>query len=70
MSQIGSRFRKKCLRGKLQVAMGDSVFQSHWRKKKGSVRQAGLFASISCPEGAGVAPAAQAGGAVWVCAGA
>lgn len=39
-------------------------------KKKGSVRQAGLFASISCPEGAGVAPAAQAGGAVWVCAGA
>lgn len=34
MSQIGSRFRKKCLGGKLQVAMGDSVFQSHWRKKR------------------------------------
>lgn len=34
MSQIGSRFRKKCLGGKLQVAMGDSVFRSHWRKNR------------------------------------
>lgn len=50
MSQIGSRFRKKCLGGKLQVAMGDSVFQSHWRKKR-FWRQAGPFASISCPVG-------------------
>lgn len=33
MSQIGSLFRKKCLGGKLKVAMGDSVSEPLEKKR-------------------------------------
>lgn len=64
MSQTGSGFRRKYLGGKLKVAMGDSVFQSRWRRKD-SVGPVEVSASISCPVGGLEVP--QSPNRLWLC---